>query len=71
MFISQAQSCGNPTPLGNHHRRRRCLRHRAQLIEAMRTKDRENVAYTVILILIVVFVFDNLSKSLRSRLTQA
>ncbi len=40
-----------------------------KLIEAMRTnQDWENVAYMVILILIVVFVFDNLSTALRSRL---
>ena len=35
----------------------------------MRTnQDWENVAYMVILILIVVFVFDNISNALRSRL---
>jgi phosphonate transport system permease protein len=40
-----------------------------KLIEAMRTnQDWENVAYMVLLILIVVFVFDNLSNALRSRL---
>ncbi len=40
-----------------------------KLIEAMRTnQDWENVAYMVILILVVVFVFDNLSNALRSRL---
>jgi len=40
-----------------------------KLIEAMRTnQDWENVAYMVILILIVVFVFDNISNTLRSRL---
>ena len=40
-----------------------------KLIEAMRTnQDWENVAYMVILILIVVFIFDNLSNALRSRL---
>ncbi|HEY9011753.1 MAG TPA: phosphonate ABC transporter, permease protein PhnE [Devosia sp.] len=40
-----------------------------KLIEAMRTnQDWENVAYMVILILVVVFVFDNLSSLLRSRL---
>ncbi len=40
-----------------------------KLIEAMRTnQDWENVAYMVILILIVVFVFDNVSNALRSRL---
>lgn len=40
-----------------------------KLIEAMRTnQDWENVAYMVILILIVVFVFDNISNALRSRL---
>lgn len=40
-----------------------------KLIEAMRTnQDWENVAYMVILILIVVFVFDNISSALRSRL---
>jgi len=40
-----------------------------KLIEAMRTnQDWENVAYMVILILIVVFVFDNISNVLRSRL---
>ena len=40
-----------------------------KLIEAMRTnQDWENVAYMVILILVVVFVFDNISNALRSRL---
>lgn len=40
-----------------------------KLIEAMRTnQDWENVAYMVILILIVVFIFDNISNALRSRL---
>ncbi len=40
-----------------------------KLIEAMRTnQDWENVAYMVILILIVVFVFDNISMALRTRL---
>ena len=40
-----------------------------KLIEAMRTnQDWENVAYMVILILVVVFIFDNLSNALRSRL---
>ncbi|HTO33054.1 MAG TPA: phosphonate ABC transporter, permease protein PhnE [Pararhizobium sp.] len=40
-----------------------------KLWEAMRTNsDWENVAYMVILILIVVFVFDNVSNVLRSRL---
>lgn len=40
-----------------------------KLIEAMRTnQDWENVAYMVLLILIVVFVFDNISNALRSRL---
>ena len=40
-----------------------------KLNEAMRTnQDWENVAYMVILILIVVFVFDNISNALRSRL---
>lgn len=40
-----------------------------KLIEAMRTnQDWENVAYMVLLILIVVFIFDNLSSALRSRL---
>jgi phosphonate transport system permease protein len=43
-----------------------------KLIEAMRTnQDWENVAYMVILILIVVFVFDNISNVLRSRLIRA
>ncbi len=42
-----------------------------KLWEAMRTnQDWENVAYMVILILIVVFVFDNISNALRSRLTE-
>jgi len=41
-----------------------------KLWEAMRTnQDWENVAYMVILILIVVFVFDAISNVLRSRLT--
>ena len=40
-----------------------------KLWEAMRTnQDWENVAYMVILILIVVFIFDNVSNALRSRL---
>ncbi len=40
-----------------------------KLWEAMRTNaDWENVAYMVILILIVVFVFDNISNALRRRL---
>lgn len=40
-----------------------------KLIEAMRTnQDWENVAYMVLLILAVVFIFDNLSNALRSRL---
>lgn len=40
-----------------------------KLLEAMRTnQDWENVAYMVLLILIVVFIFDNLSAALRSRL---
>lgn len=40
-----------------------------KLIEAMRTnQDWENVAYMVLLILMVVFLFDNLSNMLRSRL---
>jgi phosphonate transport system permease protein len=40
-----------------------------KLLEAMRTnQDWENVAYMVLLILIVVFVFDNISAALRSRL---
>jgi phosphonate transport system permease protein len=40
-----------------------------KLIEAMRTnQDWENVAYMVILILVVVFVFDNVSNALRTRL---
>jgi len=40
-----------------------------KLIEAMRTnQDWENVAYMVLLILVVVFVFDNISNALRSRL---
>jgi phosphonate transport system permease protein len=40
-----------------------------KLLEAMRTnQDWENVAYMVILILIVVFIFDNLSNFLRSKL---
>lgn len=41
-----------------------------KLWEAMRTNsDWENVAYMVVLILIVVFIFDNISGFLRSRLT--
>ncbi|MEZ5809825.1 MAG: phosphonate ABC transporter, permease protein PhnE [Rhizobiaceae bacterium] len=40
-----------------------------KLWEAMRTnQDWENVAYMVILVLVVVFVFDNISNALRSRL---
>ncbi len=40
-----------------------------KLMEAMRTnQDWENVAYMVLLILAVVFIFDNLSNALRSRL---
>jgi len=40
-----------------------------KLIEAMRTnQDWENVAYMVLLILAVVFIFDNISNALRSRL---
>lgn len=40
-----------------------------KLLEAMRTNsDWENVAYMVLLILIVVFVFDNISNTLRARL---
>ncbi|MGJ8528928.1 phosphonate ABC transporter, permease protein PhnE [Maritalea sp.] len=40
-----------------------------KLLEAMRTgTDWENVGYMVILILIVVFAFDNISNQLRSRL---
>ena len=40
-----------------------------KLWEAMRTyQDWENVAYMVLLILLVVFVFDNISNALRSRL---
>ena len=40
-----------------------------KLLEAMRTnQDWDNVAYMVLLILIVVFVFDNISNALRSRL---
>jgi len=40
-----------------------------KLIEAMRTnQDWENVAYMVLLILAVVFIFDTLSNTLRSRL---
>jgi phosphonate transport system permease protein len=40
-----------------------------KLLEAMRTnQDWENVAYMVLLILIVVFVFDNISNAIRSRL---
>ncbi|MFZ2101537.1 MAG: phosphonate ABC transporter, permease protein PhnE [Oricola sp.] len=42
-----------------------------KLWEAMRTNsDWENVAYMVILILIVIFVFDNISNLLRSRLVE-
>jgi phosphonate transport system permease protein len=41
-----------------------------KLWEAMRTNsDWENVAYMVVLILIVVFIFDNISGFLRARLT--
>ena len=40
-----------------------------KLIEAMRTnQDWENVAYMVVLILIVVFIFDNISNAIRQRL---
>ncbi|MGO4833293.1 phosphonate ABC transporter, permease protein PhnE, partial [Rhizobiaceae sp. 2RAB30] len=40
-----------------------------KLWEAMRTNtDWENVAYMVLLILIVVFIFDNISNALRKRL---
>lgn len=40
-----------------------------KLIEAMRTnQDWENVFYMVLLILLVVFIFDNISNALRSRL---
>ena len=40
-----------------------------KLWEAMRTNsDWENVAYMVLLILIVVFIFDNISTALRQRL---
>ena len=40
-----------------------------KLWEAMRTnQDWENVAYMVLLILVVVFIFDNISNQLRSRL---
>ena len=43
-----------------------------KLIEAMRTnQDWENVAYMVMLILLVVFLFDNLSTALRQRLIGA
>lgn len=43
-----------------------------KLIEAMRTnQDWENVAYMVVLILLVVFLFDNLSTALRQRLIGA
>ena len=43
-----------------------------KLWEAMRTNsDWENVAYMVLLILIVVFVFDNISNFLRKRLVNA
>ncbi|MEO7221099.1 MAG: phosphonate ABC transporter, permease protein PhnE [Devosia sp.] len=42
-----------------------------KLIEAMRTnQDWENVAYMVLLILVVVFVFDNISSAIRSRLIE-
>lgn len=40
-----------------------------KLLEAMHTnQDWENVAYMVVLILVVVFIFDNISNALRSRL---
>jgi len=40
-----------------------------KLWEAMRTNsDWENVAYMVLLILVVVFIFDNISTALRQRL---
>jgi len=40
-----------------------------KLLEAMRTnQDWENVAYMVLLILLVVFLFDNLSNAIRQRL---
>ena len=40
-----------------------------KLLEAMRTnQDWENVAYMVVLILIVVFAFDSLSARIRRRL---
>ena len=40
-----------------------------KLWEAMRTnQDWENVAYMVVLILIVVFIFDNISSTLRQQL---
>jgi phosphonate transport system permease protein len=43
-----------------------------KLIEAMRTnQDWENVAYMVLLILVVVYVFDTASAKLRARLTGA
>ncbi len=43
-----------------------------KLLEAMRTnQDWENVAYMVVLILLVVFLFDNLSAALRQRLIGA
>ena len=43
-----------------------------KLWEAMRTNsDWENVAYMVLLILVVVFVFDNISNFLRKRLVNA
>ena len=43
-----------------------------KLWEAMRTNsDWENVAYMVLLILIVVFVFDNISNALRKRLVNS
>jgi len=43
-----------------------------KLLEAMRTnQDWENVAYMVVLILLVVFVFDNLSAAIRTRLIGA
>ena len=40
-----------------------------KLLEAMRTnQDWDKVAYMVLLILIVVFLFDNMSNAIRSRL---
>jgi phosphonate transport system permease protein len=43
-----------------------------KLIEAVRTnQDWENVAYIVILILVVVFVFGNISTALRMRLIRS